>query len=231
MKTIKETKKLIAYFLICTLLMPSVTSCIKDTDEVDNRQDFSELTDGINRINSARPDIEEILRNNQVANRNNEYGITQELVDDFAVEYGFEGGAITMDFVEAVIEQQAIIELEGFEHYTFNLEYNPYTKEKLVRMSAGELIEDLENDLDFQDIPLDEKNILMITKQFQDEIANFNTSNRMPGWQPEWDTESFIGGMFVYQIAIGFASAPIGAFIVAGLVGVLVHNIVSWITK
>jgi hypothetical protein len=216
--------------------MPTITSCVKDTNEVvpfsENEQAFAEMRDAITTINKATPNIQEIFQNNQISNRNNEYGITQELIDDFALEYGFEEGAITLDFVESIIEQKAIIDETGFEGYTYNVSYNNYTKEKLVRMSTGEIIEDLENDLDFQNLPLEEKNILLITKTFQEDISSFNTLNRNPSFQPEWSTEWFIVGMFSYQALIGFAAfAPIGAFAVAGLVAVLVYNIIGWLTK
>lgn len=239
MKTIKETKKFVAIFLTCALLMPTIISCAKDTNEVvltsDNEQVFAEMSESINTINGVAPDVQEIFKNNQDLSKNNVYGITQELIDDFAVAYGFEEGAITLDFVNTIIEEKAKIDEVGFEDYTLNVSYNHYTKEKLVEMSAGEIIEDLENDLDFQNLPLEEKDILLMTKTFQEEIANFNTSNtsnRASGWHPQWSTEWFVGGMLSYQIFIGFgAFATLGAFAVAGLAAVLVYNVISWITK
>lgn len=234
MKTIKKIKKSISILLAVVVLTPTIISCSKQSDsleiiskeELSYKEMFSRVNFPINELKKKSLELNKYSKNSESSFKEiSDIQITQELIDEYAEMMGFETGLVTLDFVESVIAEQGVITNITFDNYISNLNYDNFTKSKLIQISVGNTIQNLEEDINFQNLPLKERDLLLISNTFENEFMNLYGSDTSK-ISFEWDTPSFIVGAGIVSIAGGFGW-PV---IVGGLVAVLVYNVIGWIT-
>ena len=205
MKTIKHTQKLVAIFLTFVLLMPTFVSCTKDNEEkfeINNYEYREKAKDIINGI--------DLINNNQNSFRTiGDIELTQEIVDEYALLLGYQEGEFTVEMIDTVIDKYNVAKVEGMEQFLDEYNFNEFTKITLKDISEGNWIQNLENQPNYANLNLNEKELLSLTNAYAQEL---NAQGR-----PFWGLFGAVVGAIIGSLICGICA--LGGAIVGGLIG------------
>lgn len=201
-------KNFLAYFFTFLTFFVSFHSCAPDT----NVQPIAEenLTSRINtqEIISALGKVDNHFEMNRNSLPNE---LTQEYIDDYLVIMGYNPGEFTVSDVEEVIERLGISSIDSVEAALVELDLQQFTIDIIEQIKDGNYIDDLSSMPDYQNLDIDEKEILdMANALLLDDINN----NR--GCQGGASMGALIG------VALGSIFGPLGAVagaVVGGMIG------------
>lgn len=116
---------------------------------------------------------------NNVSARTTE--LNQQQIDQYLETIGLEAGSVTVASVNQILNSISVATQEDIEFAINQTTYTSLTKEKLVDISAGEVVNDLNSIPGFEQLDITEKEILTfsneIAKQYIEE--NQNSASRI----------------------------------------------------
>ncbi|MBT8243721.1 MAG: hypothetical protein HKP48_01970 [Winogradskyella sp.] len=204
MKILKQTRKLIAIFLMVTFLMPSIYSCSDNNVNYLETNQYEKESEGIiNAINNYNNS-----QNSQAFRANSNSVITQQLVDEYLVLLGFSSGELLASDVDNIVTTQ----LQGRTYNELMQDYNlsSFARLSLNEIKDGAFLDDLVNNPDFQNLSDNEKLIVSLSNSFMD-------AHRGSGHTIEEATGALIG-IIIGAACCGFLGA-IGGAIIGALIG------------
>lgn len=140
---------------------------VSDNDYNENtmyRQQASHIFDSIEILNTKRSN--DMAQNRMIGNQE----LTQELVDEYAVMLGYEIGEVGLSDVEEIIDKYNLASSVGIEEFLEEYNYTEFTKLTLKDISEGNWIEGLENQPNYNNLNLNEKELLSLTNAYVQEM-------------------------------------------------------------
>lgn len=210
MKTIKETKRLIAIFLTVAFMMPTLYSCSKENKP--NVLDYSSfeseaqtIINGIDLVTNAE--------NNPISKNILEDGFTQEIVDEYAILLGYNPGDFSAESLENVLIKQA----EGKTYTELMEEYNlsAFSKLALQNIKNGNVYENINDYQEFINLNENEKVIVSLSNTFIKSYLEINKSNRPHSIQ---EATGALVGLLIGGALCGLLCA-IGGTILGAIIG------------
>ncbi|TXD81758.1 hypothetical protein ESY86_16230 [Subsaximicrobium wynnwilliamsii] len=206
MKTIKQTQKMVAIFLTFVFLIPTVVSC--SGENVQSNKVGDDYQKKAAKIFEAVDLVNQNFENLQMS-KGTDYEITQELVDQYAVMLGYEAGEFDMVLVEEVVDKYADVLDRGYEQVLDDYALTSFAKITLVQIAEGNWIEDLENNPNYGNLSLTEKEMLSVANAYSQQ--SMQRLDAGPGI-----------GAFIGLIVGGFICnvwCVLGGAIIGGIIG------------
>ncbi|MCF6350254.1 MAG: hypothetical protein L3J23_04375 [Flavobacteriaceae bacterium] len=208
MKIIKKTQRLVAIFLTSVFMLPMIYSCTQEGLRVNqNSLDYKKKAEYI--FKSVKI-LETHLAKSYQNRTDSSYEITQELVDEYAVLLGHEEGSISLELVEEVIVKYADVIDRGYEQVLEDYDLTDFAKLSFKDIAEGNWIEDLESNPNYNNLSLNEKEMLSVANAYSYELIS-----------KDFDPGSSVGA-FIGLIVGGFICnfwCVIGGAIVGAIVG------------
>ncbi|QRM89581.1 hypothetical protein FG167_10175 [Lacinutrix sp. WUR7] len=170
MKTIKETKKLIAILLIYTFLMPTFYSCSKvNMDEgssINNSLYRKEAKKIINEVDLVEKNLHSTINSRLTS----DFEITQELIDEQLVLLGYQEGEISVEMVNEIITKYGVSTTDGIDQLLADYNLTEFTKSSLKSISEGNWIENIIDHVDYNNLEINEKEMLSFINSYGQEL-------------------------------------------------------------
>lgn len=184
MKTINEIRKLIAVFLTYSFLMPTFYSCASDANIYNSNLNSDYKKEAQQIVNSVDIFIKKYKNiNNTMSKSIGGVELTQELVDEYAVLLGYDVGDINIATVEDIVDKYGLATQNGVEQMLNQYNLSDYTKLSFKEMSEGEWFKDLINQLEFDVLPDDEKELLLLFDSVKNEALARDRTPEEAFWQ------------------------------------------------
>jgi transcriptional regulator NrdR family protein len=212
----KKMFKIISMPLAFVYLLVSTLSCT--TSDI-NKENELLLSSAKNNSKKAVSLFIEINRNLSARNEFSRSGLTQEMIDEYLVNAGCEAGSVTLETVNAIVEQ--ISEKEGltFEEKINSLNFSATVKNKLIEMKESGYIEDLQMQDDFQDLTLNEKEILLNSNEMVNEFYRAASDDTI---QVPCPSEGCTGVLILAGAGIGSAICGPPCGVIGGVIGLII---------
>ncbi|HNQ26381.1 MAG TPA: hypothetical protein PKL92_00485 [Aquaticitalea sp.] len=169
MKAIKKSKRIVAIVLVCIFFIPTILSCSNEKQFID--ESVNKYRESALKIINAVEIVSNFEQNN-FAQKDGDYEITQEMVDQYAVMLGYQAGDFDVYLVEQVIDKYADVLDKGYEQVIDEYDLSSFTKLSLKDIAEGNWIEDLESHPNYQNLSLTEKEMLSVANAYAQELQN-----------------------------------------------------------
>lgn len=146
-------------------------------------------------------------------------GLSQELVDEYLITAGFEPGQITVETVSEILKRIGETQNVSFESQIYALELSSYTKEKLIEIKETGFIDDLQNQIEFDDLPDSEKVVLLNSNSLVNEFSRAAQDGSIDVPCP---SEGCTGILILTGAAIGTAVCGPVCGVFGGVIGLIV---------
>jgi len=232
MKSIKKTQRMVAVFLTYVFMFPMIYSCTQEKEMNQGQkityEELSKKYQGISdQLSSNLSILNKKFNQNVETLRSSGVEITQVMIDEYAVSIGYEPGFVSLSLVENVIEASGTILANGLENYVNDIQVageeviiSDFTKQKLIQITEGVVLSDLDNNQDFLDLQLVEKEMITVLNVFAEETQAQQAQSRIIDWDDPW-----IGG--TAGVIVGAALlGPVGS-IVGFFVGMFVQSLIK----
>lgn len=211
----RKVAKILSMPLAFVYLFVSTISCT--TNDVSKENEL--LLDSA-KSNSKKA-VSLFLEINNNLSARSEYsraGLTQEIIDEYLVNAGFQAGSVTLETINAITTE--IGEMEGmtFEEKIDLMSFSDLVKSKLLEMKESGYIENLESQSDFQNLLITEKEFLLNANEMVNEFskADFQDANvPCPGSSCTW-------GFILVGASIGAGLCGPWCGFVGGVLGLII---------
>lgn len=213
MKELKKIKRGLAMLLTVIFLSPTVISCTTDKEEVVSNDKYrQQALKVINAIDLVKSDLAAMQNANRMISG---VEITQEVIDDYAVNLGYDQGEITLERVESIMDEYEVINNIGVEAFLEDHNLTQFTKITLKDISEGNWIEDIENHPEYINLNFNEKELLSFINAYAQE---WDEQGRANGSSNFWAGFGALAG----AMAGGLLCGP--CIFVGGLIGGLIGS-------
>ncbi len=170
MRTIKETKRLIAILLTYAFLMPTFYSCSRVSIDDGTSLNNSQYRKEAKKIIAGIDLVEQNLWSNSNSRLVKDFEITQELIDEQAVLLGYQEGEVSVEMINEIIEKYNISTSVGMDQFLADYNLTEFTKSSLKSISEGNWIENIENQIEYINLEIDEKEMLSLINAYGQEL-------------------------------------------------------------
>ncbi|WP_299128873.1 hypothetical protein [uncultured Winogradskyella sp.] len=210
MKTIKETKRLVAIFLTVIFMMPTMYSCSKGNNLQDvnysSRIDGQKIIEGINLAKKSSASI--------VSKNNSDITITQDIVDEYLIQLGFNEGDVSVETLNEVIAKHS--ENKSYDELMEEYNISDISKIALQNIKEGNTYENLDDYEGYIDLEDNEKEIIAMSNSF---MKSYNDSQKSSNHTKQEATGALVGlliGGAICGVLCAIGGAILGAIIGGG---------------
>lgn len=191
MKYISYTLKLAFFFFL-------VLSCSSPVKEEIKTVSYLELASKYENIEYQTTKAQELFSrlNESKMKSSQEFEITQGLVDQYAIELGYNAGDFTVENVNTVIQSHSELLNSNFQEIINNVDLSDYAKEKIIEISEGKILNNLDDVPEFVELSVKEKEIIVLGNEYLKDIsANGNMARGTWGFFESGLTGAVVGGI------------------------------------
>lgn len=208
----KNFSKYLSIPLALFYLFISVVSCNSNDITNDNIELKNQAANNAQRSFNFYQNFKKSISKNASYQRN---GLTQELLDSYLVEAGFNEGDVTVENVNQIISK--ISETKTFNQKISETNFTNFAKNKLIQMKETGVIENLHLLPEFQTLTLHEKEALLNSNEM---LRAYNVQE--PTTNVPCPSEACTGTLILLGAGIGGAiCGPICA-LAGGVVGLII---------
>lgn len=208
----KNFSKYLAIPLALFYLFISVVSCNSSEIANENIVLKNQAERSAQRTLNFYQNFQKTISKNTSYQRN---GLTQELLDSYLVEAGFNEGDVTVETVNKIVSK--IAEAKTFNQKINETDFTDFTKNHLIEMKETGVIENLHLEPEFQTLAIHEKEALLNSNEL---LRAYNFQE--PSTNVPCPSEACTGTLLLLGAGIGGAiCGPICA-LAGGIVGLII---------
>jgi len=193
----KKFKKSIACVLTIVFMSPLIVSCSSQESE-NQLVTYSQLTDKYKGIHSK---IKlDVIKLNEIVSKSKRKStttnVTQEIVDSYAAEFGYNKGEVGVDLVNNILKLHQEFQNTSVEEVINSKNISPFAKQSLISIAQGNVLVDLDSKEDFIKLSTSEKEMIAMDNIYlQESLAIIGNSKTMsPDGDMAWVVLSGLAG-------------------------------------
>ncbi|WP_400075052.1 hypothetical protein [Winogradskyella sp. R77965] len=210
-----KTNILQKFILIFSLTLIFVSCSSEETKSEDfNSKDFKkESKFVIDSYNLLEQDFNNTLAKSTELN--------QQQIDQHLEKIGLEAGSVTVQSVNQILKSISVATQEDVEFAINQTTYTSLTKNKLVEISRGEVVNDLNSIPGFNQLDITEKEILTFSNEIAIEYLN-NNSNSLQKTDVPCPSSACGVGFAIVGATAGSAICGLPCGIAGGIIGLII---------
>jgi hypothetical protein len=191
----KKFKQSIACLLTIIFMSPLIVSCSNQESEIQSVT-YSQLAEKYKGIHS-KIKVDVVKLNEIVSKRKSSTtNVTQEIVDSYAAELGYNNGEVSVDLVNNILNLNQEIQNTSIVEVINSKNISPFAKQSLISISQGNVLVDLDSEEDFINLSSPEKEMIVMDNIYlQESLAIDGYSKTMsPDGDMAWVVLSGLAG-------------------------------------
>jgi hypothetical protein len=159
-------KNLIAIFFSITMLLPTLLSCAEDNPAVSETENLQTKVDYQGQIRGIMETADAVKATINNSRNPIPDPLDQATVDYYAAMAGISPGVVTVEDVLNIVDAYGIATQEGLAEFLENQGFSELTLLTIEELTSGNWIHDLEGIQGFNELNLNEKELLQLANNY-----------------------------------------------------------------